>query len=340
VLSPPLWGALADTRMGSTRLLRMNTWLSAIALLGLTQPLDFVSTLVLFAVWALFSSSLMPLAEASTYRLLTGQTEKFSFIRVWGSIGFAVSAGAMGVIGLGDQARMPFVIGTVSYVLAALVAARLPEARAESKAPLFRSVHGLAKRPDVALLWLASGLYYAAHGAYDSYFGPHVAALASVGAEAVSYAWGLGVLCEVAILFTMPALLRRFGATPLLVFSALVAALRWFLLAHVSTALHVWLLAPLHGVTYGVWYLAFVHDNQAGAPTELRATVQGLGAACLALGHISSILIGARVFQELGGTVLFEAAGTLALASLVLYALRGRVLARAARPVAAAVEGA
>src|SRR5262245_56546908 len=54
LLSPPLWGALADKWLGTTRLLRMNTWLAGLAMLALSQSVGFGSTLFTYAAWALF----------------------------------------------------------------------------------------------------------------------------------------------------------------------------------------------------------------------------------------------------------------------------------------------
>jgi PPP family 3-phenylpropionic acid transporter len=338
LLSPPLWGALADKWLGTTRLVRINSWLAGLAMLVLALPLGFGGTLVTFAVWALFSSSLMPLVEAGTYRLLKDRAEDFGYIRVWGSIGYCVSAAAFGVFGVDQTMRAPFIAAAVFYLAAAATAHFFADAHGEIKAPLFATVRALMRKRDVMLLWAASTLYYAAHGAFDAYFGPHVKQL-GLGQRTVSFAWAVGVVCEVLVLFFVPALLRSFQASQLLVFSAFVAAGRWFLLAYATSELEVMLLAPAHAVTFGVWYLAFVHDNQEGAPTELRATVQGLAAAWLGLGMITATLCGGYLLEHWGGRVLFEVAGLCALGSLLLYTLRLRFMARDARVVAAPLSG-
>jgi PPP family 3-phenylpropionic acid transporter len=340
LLSPPLWGALADKWLGTTRLLRINTWLAGLSMLAFTQCHGFVSTLLCYAAWALFSSSLMPLTEAGTYRLLKDRAENFSFIRVWGSIGFAVSAAVMGIMGVDKDMRAPFLAAAVFYLAAAVTSHFFADTHGEIiRVPLLGTVRALLKKRDVVLLWAASTLYYAAHGAFDSYFGPHVDDMPGLGARTVLLCWAIGVICEVVVLFYVPALLRTFQASQLLAFSALVAAGRWFLLAYATTQLEVLLLAPAHAITFGVWYLAFVHDNQEGAPPELRATVQGLAAACLGLGMITATLLGGYVLDHWSGRVLFEAAGACALGSLLLYALRMRFMARDARVVAAPVSG-
>jgi PPP family 3-phenylpropionic acid transporter len=338
ILSPPLWGALADKWLGTTRLVRVNSWLAGLAMLALAQPLGFGATLATFAVWALFSSSLMPLVEAGTYRLLKERAENFGYIRVWGSIGYCVSAGAFGVFGVDDGMRAPFIAAAVFYLASAATSHFFADAHGTISAPLFATVRELVTKRDVVLLWAASLLYYVAHGAFDAYFGPHVKQL-GLGQRTVSFAWAVGVVCEVLVLFFVPALLRSFQASQLLAFSALIAAVRWVLLAYATTELEVLLLAPAHAVTFGLWYLAFVHDNQERAPSELRATVQGLAAACLGVGMITATLCGGYVLEHFGGRVLFEVAGACAFASLLLYLLRVHLMAKGARVVAAPLPG-
>src|SRR5688572_28439608 len=88
LLAPPVWGAIADKWLGTTKLLRINTLIAAASMLALRQLTGFGATVVSFVLWALCASSLIPLAEASTYRLLGSNAADFGYVRVFGSIGF------------------------------------------------------------------------------------------------------------------------------------------------------------------------------------------------------------------------------------------------------------
>ena len=104
--------------------------------------------------------------------------------------------------------------------------------------------------------------------------------------------------------------------------------LRWWLLSRANSPADLWLQQPLHAITFGVWYLAFVHENQARAPAAIRATVQGIAAACLGLGMVLATLAGGYVFERFGGRVLFRLATGAALLALACYSLRQVLLAR------------
>jgi len=323
LLAPPLWGALADKWVGTALLLRVNTFVSAAAMAALSQRLSFSLTVLAFVVWAFFSSSLMPLAEAGTYRLLGSQAASFAHVRVFGSIGFGLSALLVGVVGVGADLSAAFWGGAAGYLIAGLISQAMPAGHgAAAKTPIWGAVLTLARRRDVLLLWLGSTLYYVAHGAYDVYYGPHIRTIAGVTDRTVSLAWALGVVAEIVLILFVPRLLRGRASQHLLVASAVVSTLRWWFLAHATSVGEVWLLQPLHAITFGLWYLVFVHENQEGTPFALRATVQGLSAACLGLGMISATLLGGYVLEHFGGRALFTCASVSAACSALLYALR------------------
>jgi PPP family 3-phenylpropionic acid transporter len=340
LIASPVWGGVADKWLGTARLLRINTLVATLAMTLLALSSSTLAVVITFALWAFFSSSLVPLAEAGTYRMLAGRAKSFGYVRAFGSMGFAVSAACVAAIGVDANFRLPFVLSAASYGVAAAVAFALADAKGESGARtrLFEAVPLLAKKPEMLLLWVGSTLYYVAHGAFDIYFGPHVKQLPGVdpkaAASAVSSAWAIGVVAEVLILFIVPRLLGRYSASMLLVVSAVVAASRWLWLAHVTTTFEVLAMAPLHGMTFGLWYLAFVHENQDAAPPELRATVQGLAAACLGLGSITATMCGSILLERLGGRALFEVACLFALASLLAYGVRMWLSARSGRQLA------
>jgi PPP family 3-phenylpropionic acid transporter len=338
MLAPPVWGALADKFLGTTPLLRVNTALAALAMLGMTLGKSFELTLASYVVWALFGTSLIPLSEAGTYQLLGDKTAHFGYVRVFGSIGFALSALGFGLFGVDAGFLAPYLVAGVGYVLAGLAVRKVPAGKPMVRVHLRGTIGALARRSDVLLLWTASTLYYAAHGAFDMYFGPHVQHVPGVTPGFISLCWSIGVVFEIALFFVLPRFLRRGSNGLLLVFAALVACLRWYLLAHVQTALEVGLLAPLHAITFGLWYLVFVHENQSGAASGVRATVQGLGAACLGLGTCSAALFGGYVLEHLGGRVLFELAALFALLAGLLYALRCALTIRVDKALAAGLE--
>ncbi|MDB4990682.1 MAG: putative 3-phenylpropionic acid transporter [Myxococcaceae bacterium] len=328
MLAPPLWGVLADRWFGTVKLIRINTAVAALSMLVLAGSHDLRLITCAFAVWAFASSSLVPLADAGAYRMLAGSSSSFAYVRVFGSIGFAVCALGLSVVGVDAALRLPFMVAAGTYVSASLIAGRLHEGAGPTRAPLVGAFRLLLRRPDVLLLWLGSVFYYLGHGAFDAYFGPYARTIEGVEPSTISSAWALGVGCEVLLMWWVPRFLRGRLRRSLLIGAATTAALRWWLLARASTALDVWLQQPLHAITYGLWYLAFVHENQSSVDDSIRATVQGVAVACMGLGMIVATLAGGYVFESYGGRTLFQLATGAALLALLCYAARQWLLAR------------
>lgn len=332
--APPVWGALADRFFGTIRLLRINTMISALSMVVLAASESVALTVISFALWALASSSLTPLVDASTYRALASAPTRFSYVRVFGSIGFACGALVMS-LGTGDRAlRAPFMVAAVTYALSSVTARFLPDAAPPARPQLVHDVRMLARHRDALLLWLGSVLYYAGHGAFDAYFGPYARSIEGVTAELISSAWVVGVGSEIAVLFLVPRLLESRLRAGLLLLATSVAVVRWWLIASARSPLDLWLQQPLHGITFGVWYAAFLHENQARAPSSIRATVQGMASACMGLGMITATLVGGHVLERLGGRVLFRLGAVCAGLSLLCYVARYWLLRRSERTLA------
>jgi MFS transporter, PPP family, 3-phenylpropionic acid transporter len=332
LFAPPLWGALADRRLGTSRLIQLNTALAAGAMMLLAFAHTYALTVVGFVIWALMSSSLVPLADAGAYRILGPNSTAFARVRLFGSIGFLLTALALSGFGVDRELRVPFVVAACGYLGASFASRRLVDGVPPTRAPLLPALRALARRPDMMWLWLGAVFHYAGHGTFDHYFGPHARALPGVSASMISGAWAIGVAFEVVALWFVPRVLGRPWVLPV---TALVAALRWLAIADARTPFAVLAQQPLHAITFAVWYATFVHENQRHADPTIRATVQGMAMASMGFGTITATLLGGPVLEHHGGPVLFRCAAGAAVLAGVCYLLRLRstdnALAGAAR---------
>jgi PPP family 3-phenylpropionic acid transporter len=101
------------------------------------------------------------------------------------------------------------------------------------------------------------------------------------------------------------------------------SAVRWGGMALVSSPEGMVLIAPLHGMTFGAFYVASVAFLSRRVPPELRASGQALFAAfTFGLGGLVGYLSSGVGYDWLGGHRLFAVAGVVELvaAGLVLRA--------------------
>ena len=135
----------------------------------------------------------------------------------------------------------------------------------------------------------------------------------------VGTAWAIGVGVEILLLLLAPRFMHRVRPQWMLAACAAVAAGRWFGLAHLTHPAALLALQSLHGVTFGLWYLSLVSFVQTRADERMRTTLQSIELSCVGLGMAAGYLAGGRVFDRLGGEVLYQAATGAALLAMAGY---------------------
>src|SRR4029079_16655415 len=100
----------------------------------------------------------------------------------------------------------------------------------------------------------------------------------------------------------------------------------WTLLAHLVSPVAILCLQPLHGITFGLFWVSGVpvaRDRGAGAPTA----AQGLFSAAVGVGSLGGMNLAGTLFERGGGTLLYTASGGCAAAGrlcAIVYARRQR----------------
>jgi PPP family 3-phenylpropionic acid transporter len=131
--------------------------------------------------------------------------------------------------------------------------------------------------------------------------------------------WSVGVLSEIALIRNTPRLFGRLGTRTTLLVAASLSVVQFGLMA---LLLDPWLLLavmPLHGVTFGVWYVASMeHLGRTVKPAS-----RGVAQACFQIsafglgGTISAVSAG-YLYAAGQGELMF---GTAALASVAVVAV-------------------
>ena len=145
-----VWGSIGDRLGAPARALRICAGGAAVAILALPfarTPLQVGAALVLAAM---FGGGIVPLVDSTTVEAVR---HEYARTRLWGSLGFVVSAQAMGffLAWRGDRpadSAMPiaYVACVVTY---ALLAQTFPAAEANADRPHWRDAVALLKSPQL-----------------------------------------------------------------------------------------------------------------------------------------------------------------------------------------------
>jgi MFS family permease len=319
LIAPPIWAAIADAFHARLMLLKLVSFCCAVTVLLLVPDWSVAAVVFAMGFFCFFRAPIYALADAAVHAELgPARHPIFARIRGLGSLGFAIGAGIGGILERTERGPWVVVAASAAYLVS------LPPCFVIEGAPLRRepAILGRARAfiqsAHLMPLFAANAVYYTGHAMFDSYFSLFLGARDLRGI--VGPAWMLAVMFEVMIMLIAPRLLQRLDPLKLVLWSSAVAIGRWLAISVVRDPLGLVLLQALHGLTFGLWWIALVRYVQDRAPDEVRTSVQGALLASLGLGSIGGNLLGGVVLDHFGGEVMFRVAAMFAAAAFLLYA--------------------
>lgn len=309
IFAPYLWGALADRRGKRTPLIRMSVGMGLLLFVPLFWVHGFTQLLALIVVLALFWSAALPLTESLTLEHLRATPERYSRVRLWGSLGFIVVVATVG--NLLDHAPPTAVLWSCVVLLSATVIAalRLPETPMQQHAMQCAPLMPLLRRPEVVCLLAACFFMSVAHGPLYVFYSIHLVDH-GYSKTAVGLLWALGVVAEIAAFLFMPRILRRFSPRTLFMFCFAAAVVRFLLIAWCVGSLPVVLFAQiLHGATFGICHATAMSVLYRWFELRHQGRVQGVyGSVSFGAGGLVGALAGSALWQPLGAGWVYSLA--------------------------------
>jgi len=254
VVAPNVWGWLADRRGERLRVVRLGSGMAFVLFLGVFAARGFWALAAVMAVFSFFWNAALPQFEANTFNWLEGDRDRYSHVRLWGSLGFIATSAALGpLLDITGPQSLPWFVALLYMALwvASLLAPAAPaKPVGERHEPILR----VLRRPHVWSLLLVCFLMQASHGPYYVFFSIFLQDQGYNGL-AIGGLWSLGVIAEVGVFLVMHRLLPRFGSRRLLLASLALTALRWLLIAR-FVAWPVILVGAqcLHAASFGLYH--------------------------------------------------------------------------------------
>ncbi|UHA72594.1 MFS transporter [Paenibacillus sp. 481] len=318
IVSNLFWGVASDKLRTLKKVIIVLLIGYLIISLALSQITSFAAVSSLLIAFYFFYFPIFPLLDS--FAIVTAEAEGKSFIsiRVFGSIGFAVSGLVFGFVlgSIGAQYSVWVVIalGTVSLLLAF----RLTDKKAKQttvKKMEFGGLWKVLKQREVVLFFLFVLLLAIAHRLNEAFLG---LALIELGANEslVGLAWMLSAVSEIPIFFLLSAYGDRFKELPLLAFSCLMFTIRFLLLAVLQDP--IWMLSTqvLHSVSFGIFFFVAIRYLSRVIPDEYRST--GMAVYTIVWSSIAGLLsgtIGGVLMQAYGKDVVYYTSTMFALAA-------------------------
>lgn len=329
LIAPNLWGWLADRTGRRLAVIRLGNFLAALIFCTVFWARDFASMAWLLVGFSFFWNAVLAQFEVVTLQTLSPHTERYSQVRLWGSVGFILSVTGVGqALDYGPVSLVPWVMLALLWLLC-LCTLVLPR---EVSGPAGHDPGGglldILRRPAVIVFFSCCFLMQLSHGPYYTFYTIYLDEL-GIGGGWTGTLWALGVASEVAAFVLMHRLIRRFQLEWILLVSLALTAMRWWMIATLADSVAMLVLAQtLHAASFGSFHAAaisWVHQcfgrRHAGQGQALYSSV-GFGA-----GWAVGAWLAGRLWQTWQGDTFLLASGA-ALLALVLgaWTWRSRLL--------------
>lgn len=319
MLIGPWAGQVADTRGWARGALRAG---AGLALLGAVGLLFDLGTGPLIAAVVAFSLGFAPVGPLVDSLALAISAERYGALRGWGSAGYLVASFGVGwwVDLTGGSPFWAAAFGLVSVLICALaLPPSQPAPRATDGSDTFRL------EPFLVVLLLAGGLHFAVHVACSALLDVHLRSI-GLASRWTGTAIAAGVVVEIGVMTRATALLPRIGPRRAFLGALFLAAVRWAAMTQVRHPWAVVAVQAMHGLTFGVFWVAAVAlvDEWAGPSRRARGQA-ALSGAVAGGGALLGVAGGSALVEATDTTTLFAlgtvvalVAGTLAAVGLAL----------------------
>jgi len=320
---PLLWGALADRYQVrkpiyvACSIISTGIW----ALFLLTT--DFLPMLAIMLFYGIFYAPIIAFLEAFTMDHLGKEKKRYGAIRVWGSISFILVVLVVGRVIDVAPIRIILVLILAGSILQSFLSTQVPgPAGLQNLAT--RSGFSLLTRRPVLMFLCSAFLMLVSHGTYYGFFSIHLESLGYGGAF-IGFAWALASAAEILVMINSERIFRRFSLRKVLVFSFLVAAVRWSFMGWAKSGAVILLTQLLHAATYGAFHMASILYIDSLMPAPAKTFGQSANnAITYGLGMMTGFFLNGYFFDRLGAQMLFMLSAATAVVGAGVLVVGGR----------------
>jgi PPP family 3-phenylpropionic acid transporter len=323
-VAPNLWGWLADRTGRRLGIVRFGAACGLLSFTLIFFDKSYAALALVMALHAFFWHAVLPQFETIVLAHLRHEPQRYSQIRLWGSIGFILAVVLFGrLFGAFGLDIYPYaVVVILSGILLASFWIPVAQPTSAGKSLLAGGFIAQLRQPGVMAFYLCVALMQLSHGPYYTFLTLHLAAL-GYSSAVIGMLWAVGVVAEVLMFMVMSRVLARFSVRRVLAASFALAALRWCLLG--SFADHLWILLfaqVMHAATFGSFHAAAIHFVQSSFGARQQGQGQALYAALSGIGGALGALYAGYSWNSLGASATFGIASAAALAATLLIMIK------------------
>jgi nucleoside transporter len=291
IIAPFIIGLIADRYFNAERILAVLHLLGALLMYQMFRAPDFARFYPYVLAYMIAYMPTLALVNSISFRQLTDPSRQFSFVRVWGTIGWIVAGLVISFVFHWDTqeavaqgalrntfamcAVMSLLLGVYSLTLPATPPTARDAGGFSLRAALGLDALKLLRDRNFRLFFVASVLICIPLAFYYQNASPF---LTEIGTTNATGKLTLGQMSEVGFMLLLPMFLLRFGIKKTLLLGMLAWAVRYALFAYGAdnvTALLIIGIA-LHGICYDFFFVSGQIYTDSKAGEHYRSAAQGM----------------------------------------------------------------
>ena len=317
IIAPNIWGWIADHTGRSIALVRLSSLLSVLFFLGIFVEQSYVWFALVLGTFSFFWNAALPQFEAITIAHLGEQAERYSQIRLWGSVGFIITVTLFGwLFEFISITLLPHFL-IILFLGIWLITLLIPKKVKVQHSIATESFYQIIKRPSIIALFLTCFLLQVSHGPYYTFYSIYLEDY-GYSRNLIGQLWALGVIAEISVFLVMHRLLIHFNLNYLLILSLAISGIRWLLIGYYVESLPILFFAQLmHAASFGMYHgilMQFIrntfHDNHQGQAQGLYSSLS-FGAG----GAVGSLISG-YTWEHVGAQMTYFGAALICLLAM------------------------
>lgn len=307
---------LASDKYRTIRKILIALFIGQLAMLSLLFPLEnFVMVCAVMTAFYFFQTPIIPLSDSLI--LLSSQYTgtPYALIRIFGSLGFALSAYVLGLLLKGIGSEWTIFVALCTVGISMVLGIIIKDYQGQSRKIEFSGFFKLLKQRHVLLFFLLLLLVSISHRMYESFL---AVTMRQLGASdsLVGLSLLVSASSEIPILFLLGKYGHKFKELPLLVIASLMYALRLWLMGEIEDPR--WFIATqaMHSVSFGIYFSTALRYISHLIPNEYRSSGQAVYTVIwTGLAGLISGVFGGLVYEQFGRIMFYHVATGFAVAA-------------------------
>lgn len=313
-LATSLWTETYSRQTWKTSFVRLAAALSSLSLLPLFFLESFSAAFICLILFAFFRVGIIPVIENAAMGFSEQYGTPYGRMRMFGSIGFTISAVVSGFV-IDRFGASAFIIQFT--LLGLLCTVPVSMMRLEHWSKLHKKAKAILLDRNTVLMTIMLIAYLSSNAFHGNFFNIKVSEVG--GSQTLAgYMWAAGVMCEVLLLYFTDSVLKTYSAKQVMLFSVFMSVIRYILTAFSPSLTILFIANMFHGFSYGSFHVAALtyFRRVFGADKQLKAQsiYSGLG---FGLGSVGGSFISGVAYDLSGSTGVFAATAAVCAVSMV-----------------------